>query len=83
MEDLGRGGVKLSMKDLGRGGLFNPSDLNSIDNYHIHPPLSDSLCALQWYRMEGVLLLLKEVGCAQTRIHQFVLEDNVKSNQLY
>ena len=33
--------------------------------------------ALAWWRLEGVLLVLKEVGCAQKRIHQFVLEDNV------
>ncbi|CAD7948229.1 unnamed protein product [Amoebophrya sp. A120] len=31
----------------------------------------------QWYRLEGVLLLMKEVGCHQERIHKFVFEDNV------
>ena len=35
------------------------------------------LSALQWYRLEGVLLLMKEVGCHQERIHKFVFEDNV------
>merc|ERR1712194_460669 len=35
------------------------------------------LTELQWYRLEGVLLLMKEVGCHQERIHKFVFEDNV------
>jgi len=35
------------------------------------------LSAMQWYRLEGVLLLMKEVGCHQERIHKFVFEDNV------
>ncbi|CAD7931025.1 unnamed protein product [Amoebophrya sp. A25] len=31
----------------------------------------------QWCWLEGVLLLMKEVGCHQERIHKFVFEDNV------
>ena len=28
-------------------------------------------------RLEGLLLLLKEVGCTQDKVHKFVFEDNL------
>lgn len=39
--------------------------------------MAANMDALSWWRLEGTLLILKEVGCAQKRIHMFVLEDNV------
>ena len=33
--------------------------------------------SLFWQNLEGILLMLKEVGCHQERIHKFVFEDNL------